>query len=63
MSTGSRVIRRGIAYGTAPASGQFVQVITGQLGPQNDNSPAEQGDYLMLQGVSPTSDNPKVALA
>ncbi len=24
---------------------------------------AEAGDYLMLQGVSPTSDNPKVALA
>lgn len=63
MSTGSLVIRRGIAYGTAPIVGQFVQVITGQLGPQNDNSPAEQGDYLMLQGVSPTSDNPKVALA
>lgn len=62
MSVGSFVIRRGPLYGTAPTAGQFVQVVTGQLGPQNDNSPAEQGDYLILQSFSPTSDVAKVAL-
>lgn len=61
-SEGDFIIRRGITYGTAPAAGQFVQVIRGRLGLQNDNSPTEQGDYTMQQAFAPTEEQPKVAL-
>lgn len=61
-STGDFVIRRGVLYGTAPAAGQFVQIVRGQLGLQADASPEEQGDYTMQQSFAPSTDNPKVAL-
>jgi hypothetical protein len=49
------VIRRGVANGTAYATGDIVDVITFQLGVQAPDAPAENGLDTITQGVYITS--------
>lgn len=56
------VIRKGVAYGTTPTAGQFVEVLVGRPGVANDISEPTGGVFKLSQAYSLDDHKPKVAL-